>query len=1126
MRLSAFTVLSLWGSALLLAPPLSAQLSTAAINGTVRDASGSLVPQVEVILRNVNTGVERTTLSNDAGNYVLQNVQPGRYTLEASKPGFSTARLEPFDLAVNQTATQDFSLQVGSIGQSVTVEAVGTELQASTAELGAVVSQKEVIDLPLNGRHFTQLLLLSPGVSPINVGQNAGGQNAAVGRVVMPSINGQTGRSNLFLLDGVLDYGGNANSFIVAPIVDSIQEFKIQSHNDLAEFGGVLGGMINVVTRAGTNAFHGSAWEFLRNDAFDARNFFQASVTPFRWNQFGASGGGPILIPKVYNGKNRTFFFLSYQGYRLRQPANSYFRVPTDANLQGDLSDWPRQIYNPFTTRPDPANPGQFIRDPFPGNRIPANLIDPGTLLYAQATLPKPIFTGLSDRNALDTTPFRQSQEEYSARGDHTINSKNFVWFRYSGRQSEITSSGGRPALGTSSLDDSRNIGASWVSTFSPSSVLQVQFGNNRQPGDTITRFTGLSAGFVDQVGFSSGFARDFVLSPYLIPGLNVTDFFTGGENYNSCIEDNYQYKADWSKTHGSHTFKMGGEVVRTGYRCTANGPSATFSAFQTADPQNPGSTGSPLASFLLNVPDNATRRNTTASLEPGHIMGFYFQDQWKATPKLTLNLGLRYDRTFFPKFGKPEDNNTEVGDIDFNRGVYVLQKGVPSCAQRGQAPCIPGGQLPEHVVVAPDGVINHYSTKNFQPRIGLAYRLNARTALRASYGIFFDNWAGVQQTAQNIQGTWPTLAEQLAQNLNNPTPQQPAPTVKGTDPFAANASGLFPSPTPFDRVQWYRDPDIKNAYAMQWNFGVQFEVNNSTLVSANYVGSGSRRLNIGGYYNTALTPGPGNPRDRAPFPYITPTFYDRSWGRGNYNAFQFRMDKRFASGLSYIVSYTWSKAMSLACDGWFGVEGCSNQDPYNFNNDRSVTSMDLTHILTASWVYELPIGRGKQLTTGSRAADYILGNWQLNGIASLHSGQPYDVGIAGDIANTGNFNCCNNYYERLNVVGDPRLSNPTPEAWFNTNAFAAPARYTFGNLGRNALRSDGVVNFDLSVFRQFPLNEAAHLEFRAEAFNAFNHPDFGIPGRELSSPNFGRVLTLATGTAPRQLQLGMKLVF
>ena len=353
---------------------------------------------------------------------------------------------------------------------------------------------------------------------------------------------------------------------------------------------------------------------------------------------------------------------------------------------------------------------------------------------------------------------------------------------------------------------------------------------------------------------------------------------------------------------------------------------------------------------------------------------------------------------------------------------------------------------MPEHVVVAPDSMINRYSTKNFQPRIGLAYRLNARTALRASYGIFFDNWAGVQQTAQNIQGTWPTLAEQLAQNLNNPTPEQPAPTVKGTDPFASNASGLFPSPTPFDRVQWYRDPDIKNAYAMQWNFGgpirgEQQHPRERELCGVRQPAIKHRRL-----LQHRVDSWAGNPRDRAPFPYITPTFYDRSWGRGNYNAFQFRMDKRFASGLSYIVSYTWSKAMSLACDGWFGVEGCSNQDPYNFNNDRSVTSMDLTHILTASWVYELPIGRGKQLTTGSRAADYILGNWQLNGIASLHSGQPYDVGIAGDIANTGNFNCCNNYYERLNVV-ETSVSNRTPEAWFNTHAFAPPARYTFGNL-------------------------------------------------------------------------------
>src|SRR5215510_6868452 len=378
-------------------PPGWSQLSTASIKGTVRDSSDSTIPETKVVLRNVGTAVERTTVTNVAGAYVFPNVSPGVYTLEITKAGFNSEKISAFTLEVNQTATFDAALRVGAVQESVIVETLGAALQSSTSELGAVVTTKQVVDLPLNGRNFTQLLSLTPGVSPISADANSGGgTQRPIGDFSFPAVNGQPNRSNFFTLDGINNQGALRNTYAVPPIIDGIQEFKVQSHNDQAEFGGVLGGIINVVSKSGTNALHGAAWEFIRNNAFDARNFFLSSVTPFKQNQFGIGVGGPVVLPKIYDGHNKTFFYLGYQGYRFRQASGGLYRVPTPANLAGDLSDQPAAIFNPYTTRANPNGSG-FVRDPFPGNRIPASVLDPTTLAFAKATLPAPVATGVTN---------------------------------------------------------------------------------------------------------------------------------------------------------------------------------------------------------------------------------------------------------------------------------------------------------------------------------------------------------------------------------------------------------------------------------------------------------------------------------------------------------------------------------------------------------------------------------------------------------------------------------------------------------------------------------------------------------------------------------------------------------
>ena len=1114
---------SLQSVTLLLAASLSmlAQTSTATVNGTVRDSSGSIVPGAALVIRNVTTSVEMRTESNGAGVFVILNILPSQYTLECSKAGFRTVKLSAFALNVNQTATLDLTLEVGSVEQSVNVEAVGAEVQSSTSEIGAVVAKQQVLDLPLNGRNFTQLLSLTPGVAPVSVSQNTGSGFAhpGIGAFIFPSINGQTNRSNFWTLDGITNQGLMLSTPAVNPIVDAIEEFKVQSHNDQAEFGGALGGVINVATSSGTNALHGTAWEYLRNSEFDARTTFLPAVTPFRQNQFGAAGGGPVMIPKLLNGKNNTFFHGAYQGWRFRRANNALFRVPTAANLTGDLSDEARAIFDPFTTVANPNGTG-FVRTPFAGNRIPASRINAGNLYYAQQTFPAGGAPITGDRNAIDPSSFNQNQEEYSARIDRVLGPKDNMFFRLSHSMLDQTASGGRPILASFREFNAINIGTSWNHTFGPSAILQVQFGRLVNTDNNGNRFRSIPGDFATRVGYRDTFCCAFLDSQTLMPALNIDGWVGGSESRSfNRPSDVWQYKSTFSKVVGAHQFKVGGEFNNLDFYGSPRNASATYRPLQTSNPQTPGTTGSQLASFLLDVPDAAGFRNRATTVRRGYHYAFFVQDQWKVNQKLTVNIGFRYDYTKIPPLGVEGNENIFTGAYDLQRGVYLIQKQPGSCEELRKAPCVPGGRLPANVELAKNATIYRPYNDNWQPRLGIAYRLSNRTAIRTSFGMFYDNYAAVVQTSQNYSAQWPSVGEQLQENLNNPTAAQPLPTFSGKNPFP---SGALPQATPFNQVQWYMDPNAQNPYSLQWNFGVQHQIDTQTLLTANYVGSGSRRLDVGGFYNVATEPGPGDSTNRRPFPYIRPTYYDRSWGRGNYQGLQLLLDRKVRDGVGYMVNYTYSKSIDIGCSGWYGVEGCSIQNPYKFNNDRSVSGFDMTHVLTMNFVYDLPFGKGKRFSMGNKVADYAFGNWQANGIIRLSSGQPYSLQISGDLANTGNAGT----YLRLNFLDNPEISNPVPLRWFDRTKVAAPAPFTFGNSGRNRLRSDGWENFDLSLFKIFPMPwEGKSVEIRVEGFNMFNHPVYGVPNANLTNAAlFGTVTGIAN--QPRQLQLGAKIKF
>jgi Carboxypeptidase regulatory-like domain len=1131
----------LLGGILLLSGTGFAQLSTASLSGAVRDSSGAVVPKSKVVLKNVATAFEHTTITNDAGAYLFLDIAPGSYVVSASAPGFGEQRVPEFTLAVGQAATIDFALAVGSQTEVVTVHGATPQLDTASANLGLVVGTKQVNDLPLNGRDFTQLLTLTPGVSPVDNGQAGptGGQYATPEPInqasVIPSVNGAGNRSNYFFTDGLSNFGAFHSVYAVPPIIDEIQEFKVVSHTDSAEYGSVIGGVVNVVTKSGTNDFHGSVFEYARNGIFDAQQPFTASRPNFKQNEFGAVVGGPVWIPKLYNGKNKTFFFAAYQGFSYSLTQAKEIKVPTAAELAGDESSWPTQIYNPFSTRPDPANPGQYIRDPYPGNQITP---DPNMVAWAKFIYPAagPVLDASGD-NATDSTPTTQHINQFTTRIDQKIGQNDSAWFRYSYDTSVESSSLGVPGIPNVITVPNRNYGGSYVHVFSPSLVVQVEFGRTEVGDNAAATFTKGSAGIISQIGFSPAFVGNFKAAPgkSFLPGTGIVGGYPSvGEVYalHPDVPNANQYSGVLTKTFRNHEIHIGGGFITNKFYSPITTDNLQFGAQATADtnPQDTVNTGDPLASFLLNVPVGADRRNVVTETRFGGVMSEFVQDSWRATPKLTINAGLRYDVTFYPPMGTSKqigvNGGPETGDVDFNNGTYIIQKLPPLCSARGFAPCLPGtGALPAHVVVSPNGKILHNDFANIGPHLGFAYRAKEGLVVRGGFGIVYDNWAGVLQTAQNISGLWPDIGQQEAAGLNAPTSASPKPTVTAQNPFAIAANNnFFPAPTPFGQVGFEYDPNLKDPYAEQWNFGVQKLINSSTTLTANYVGSSMHRLDVGGTYNGALTPGPGDPQSRSKYPYIAPTFYDRAVGSGNYNGLQVSLDKKYTNGLSYAVSYTWSKSVDVGGDGYYGVEGGVPQDAYNpARYDRSVSGLDLTHILSVNTLYEIPVGRGKRFSTGHGVLDYILGGWQINNLFQAHTGIAFTPLSTSDVANTGQASWTG--YEHLNKVGNPGLSKRTAAEWFNTAAYATPALDTFGDAARNSLRGPSYWNLDTSVFRLFPVGEGREFEFRAEAFNVLNHVNLGQPANDINSGKaFGTINS--TANAARQLQLAAKFIF
>jgi len=1134
------TLLAIW---VLAAPVALAQEASAAVNGVVSDPTGGAIPSAQITLTNVNTKVVRTTKTNGDGAYAFLDITPGVYTVQASAAGFSSVSQAAVTLQVNQTATFDFHLKVGETQTSVTVEAAAAAVEASTSELGTVVGTQQVNDLPLNGRNFTQLLTITPGVANVNrdqsgTGAGSGGGGfvgAAIGVASFPSINGARVRSNYFLLDGINDLNTFLTTYNFAPIVDDIQEFKTQGHNDEAEYGGVMGGIVSVVSKSGTNRFHGDVWEFLRNSDMDARGFFNAALPPLRQNQFGAAVGGPISIPKVYRGKNRTFFYAAYEGYRQHVSNEGGAFGPTAAERSGNFSALSTVLYDPNSTTFN-ATTNTYSRTPISGNILPGSEISPISLLYQ--TLVPQAGTLINGNNIY--LPERQviTNDTGQIRADQYFGNSDQLMFRYSQyEESELLPNS---VIGADNDDIyGRNFTVHETHTFSPTSVMEAYFGRNFGNDDEVANVAGMNSSFLNQVnqlGMNTTFETLY--------GKQYAPMISGIAGYlgwpNSAFQDTslanvWQGGATFTKIIGTHTIKAGFDIETNDFHSPIGYNTESFEQAQTAGlGAQQGVGGNSWASFLLGVPYAASLRNVNEVANGGWMDSGYIQDQWKATSRLTVNIGLRYDLRLWPIYGQGTDLYT--GDANPVTGQYILTAVPPNCSATVGAPCLPNGiyagvpasgdtvaqypdpngpgQLPPNVIVAGS---NHAILKNdyrdWSGRLGLAYRLTANTVLRAGYGRFYDMWGGITQLAQNFGGNWPAVA-----TINNPALNTNAITASMTNPLSLGTGGglVYPVSTFSEVSQWMVDPNFKSPYMDQWNFGLQRELAGGIVVDANYVGSVGRRLDWGPVQNVAL-PGPGDVSPRQPFPYMLPQWFDQSVGSSNYNALQISVNKRATGNLAFQLSYTLSRALDDNC----GIgASCEIENVYNRTADWMLSDTNQTNNFTASFTFLSPFGRPG--TGGNKGLALLAGGWQLNGILSLHSGLPYGVYSNTSILNDGGLNS-----EWADLAGNANSGGHTVAQWFNVSAFADPPAYTFGNFRPNQLTSDWGKNLDISLFRQFRVGaETRYFEFRAEAYNVFNNVIFNVPNNNIDNVNPGQVTSTAPATLPRQLQMGLKFYF
>jgi hypothetical protein len=1069
------------------------QTASATLTGIVEDFTGAVLPNVIVSVTNTDRNTEHVARTNQAGRYVLPALNPGNYSVAAELPGFKKFARDGVTVQVNQVGRIDITLDIGSVEETIDVRGALPLLHSETSARGLVIDQQKIVELPLNGRDYNQLAMLAPGVLPSTP------RLAALNFKGAFSINGNRIFDNAFLLDGVdnVSYSSSyrgENVQVVQPSIEALQEFKVQTNAYSAEFGRSSGAVINAAIRSGSNSIRGSVYQFLRNDALDANNFFSnafGAPKPVRQrNQFGAALGGPLV-------KDKVFWFADYEGLREREGSPQARAVPSALETSGQFGT---PVFDPFTTgRPE------FRRDALGQWVIPRDRWDPVGAGIVEL-IPDP---NVSGTNIYASTPItRMHTDQFDIRVDHQISRETNYFGRYSFVDSNVFRPAPLPGLAEGSYNDafgsndnrSQGVAAGLTHTFSASLVGDFRLGWTR--GDYFSDPPNAGIDGAALVGL-----KNVPNDPQIVGGLPKIALQGYDAIGRHTSTPQFQTPRTWnprftfSLHEGKHFLKFGFEFLGTQTRI--NDLSATIGAMSFAN----RFTGRSIGDLLLGLP-TALVLTWFALINQSQRMHFGFlQDDYQVSRRLKVNLGIRYEYST-----PPTERTNRLANFDPATGVMLFAKD--------------GGTFERSLV--------HTDRNNWAPRVGFSYSPRSRWLIRGAYGVFYSHT--VRQGREGLLSFNPPFVVDnlILTNVFSPTAVASAAPFRLRDGYPEGL--LDPNRVLGFAYRRGQDSFQRSPYVQQFNFGIQRELTSNLLIDAAYVGNkgtklpGFRNLNAPSVIVNA-----NGSHSLGPRPY--PAFNDIQWMENrvpsNYHSLQLGLEKRFSSGLSALGSYTWAKALTEAADhlstspvgpgvdiGVFSVP----QDSNNLRAERGPAEFDVRHRLVLSYVYELPWGRNRRWGgSWNKAADIFFGDWQVSGIHVVQSGQPLTAIQGGSTV----LNLGADRVARPNLVGNPELpsSQRTVERWFNTDAFTplSPAPQAFGSAGVGIMRAPGVASFDFSLAKTIEIDESRRMQFRTELFNAFNHPILGPPDIRREASTFGRILSSSHG---RIIQFGLKAYF
>jgi hypothetical protein len=1083
------------------APPAMAQGTSGTIAGTVTDAAGAVIPGVRVVMTNEGTGFTRTAVTNALGQYVAYAMPPGRYRIEVEHTGFQRLVRTNIELTAADAITVDLRLTIGDVQQTIEVTEAAPLLQSQTATVSTLVSNQQMLEMPLQTRTFTALLLLGPGATTGSSGNLNTSPYAMRGNVNI-SVNGSSAQNNSYFIDGMVNRNLWLSTLIMVPTVDSIQEMRVLTSNYSAEYGIAAGAITIVQTKSGTNRLRGSVYEFLRNDKLDANSFFNnragARRPVFRRNEFGGTLGGPIL-------RDRTFYFADYQGIRIRQPQPSVATIPTLAHRNmvrtGDFSGLGAQVFDPFNLVDGPNN--TRLRAPFAGNRIPASRLDPAAR-NVFALLPNPT-SDAATRNLVFNPTRQQRTDQFDARIDQNVGSADRFFFKYSFDDTNLIVPGSVPvapgagvpigdylsadgvATGTRTPLRNQSGTFNYVKVFSPTFINETRLGVvrwNQNINPLNNEFNTADAVGIPGININDKSGG--------LPGLTIAGFQNLGDTStfpetSQMTSFQYENVSMWTKS--NHTLKTGAIFVRHRFNGFSAFPTRGTFDFNGQFTRQIGASGAAtsLADYALGALASWNRNILVGTFGMRFFnFGAFVDDTWRVNNRLTWNVGLRWDVQAPPY---------EVYDRWSNFNIDTARLVI---AQTGGA----GRRL------------RNFDLNNFAPRTGLTYTLNQKTVFRSGFGMsYVEAGQGGGQLYKNL----PFFFSQVLQTDQNAAPPRllsqglPAPVMPDRNNIQQLSGG---SPNAWDF-------NLQSTKVMQWSAGIQREIMENTLLDISYVGTRTNALISNINLNQSF-PGPGAQGPRRPYFAINPDLvnltYRTNYGAAKYHSLQVRVERRYAGGLTASLAYTWAKYMSNASH----INGGGNGPP----QDARCTACewgpmpeDRRHIAVVNHHWELPFGRNRKFLKSGPAA-LLFGNWNLSGIWSASSGERFTPALAAAVSNSAGGGG-----DRPNRLADGNLpaGQRTIDRWFDLAAFAPGAPFTFGNAGRGILIGPGMFSVNLNIMREFLFGESYRLQFRTEMYNAFNRANFGNPNAAIGNPTAGQINSTAE---PRTMQLALKLYF